>query len=109
MGCPAVLLSRRQEKKLDSSKTLRQAGIPAEGAVLRLDVTGDGGSGASGPPITIKVRVEGGKTFTVSTTTVSRDAMQGVAVAGGGGGGGGGRGGVCAAVVALIDAGYRLG
>eukprot|EP00903_Cladosiphon_okamuranus_P019497 g17930.t1 len=63
-----------KEKKLDGSKTLRQAGIPAEGAVLRLDVTGGGGGGgdgggASGPPITIKVRVEGGKMFTVSTTT----------------------------------------
>ena len=77
--CLAVLLTSFQDKKLDNSLTLRQAGIPAEGEiVLRLDVTGGGGSGggeggggASGPPITIKVRVEGGKTFIVSTTTVS--------------------------------------
>ena len=80
LSTAVLLLTSFQDKKLDNSLTLRQAGIPAEGEiVLRLDVTGGGGSGggeggggASGPPITIKVRVEGGKTFIVSTTTVSR-------------------------------------
>ncbi|CAM9824735.1 unnamed protein product, partial [Ectocarpus sp. 8 AP-2014] len=60
------------EKQLESGKTLRESGIPPGRVDLRLDVKGGSGSGgdcASGAPITLKLRVEGGKAFMVTTTT----------------------------------------
>lgn len=62
----------QQDKKLDSGQNLREAGIPEGAVTLRLEVTGGGGGGgaAAGPPISLKVRVEGGKTFKVGTTMV---------------------------------------
>ncbi|CAM9834066.1 unnamed protein product, partial [Ectocarpus sp. 6 AP-2014] len=61
-----------KEKQLESGKTLRESGIPPGRVELRLDVKGGSGGGgdcASGAPITLKLRVEGGKTFMVTTTT----------------------------------------
>lgn len=78
---PSSLSAEIQEKKLESSETLRQAGIPEGEVHLRLEVSGgSGGSGggsacASGLPISLKVRVEGGKTFTVGTTTASFEKL----------------------------------
>ncbi|CAN0412540.1 unnamed protein product [Ectocarpus fasciculatus] len=60
-----------KDKQLESDKTLRESGIPPGRVDLRLDVKGGsgGGGGASGAPITLKLRVDGGKTFMVTTTT----------------------------------------
>ncbi|CAB1117070.1 unnamed protein product [Ectocarpus sp. CCAP 1310/34] len=61
-----------KDKQLESGKTLRESGIPPGRVDLRLDVKGGSGGGgdcASGAPITLKLRVEGGKAFMVTTTT----------------------------------------
>ncbi|CAM9747983.1 unnamed protein product, partial [Ectocarpus sp. 4 AP-2014] len=67
-----------KDTQLESGKTLRESGIPPGRVDLRLDVKGGSGGGddcASGAPITLKLRVEGGKTFMVTTTTVSQEAF----------------------------------
>lgn len=57
-----------QETLLDGDKSLMDCGIKGD-AMLRLEVTGEAAC-FSGPPISLKVRTDGGKTFTVEITMV---------------------------------------
>lgn len=57
-----------QETLLDGDKSLVDCGITGD-TMLRLEVTGEDAC-FSGPPISLKVRTYGGKTFTVETTMV---------------------------------------
>ncbi|CAM9360143.1 unnamed protein product, partial [Laminaria digitata] len=55
-----------EETLLDGDKSLMDCGIKGD-AMLRLEVTGEAAC-FSGPPISLKVRTDGGKTFTVEIT-----------------------------------------
>lgn len=61
-----------QGKELSNTCALMDVGIKGD-ANLRLEVKSKAGGAASfsGPPISLKVRTHGGKTFKVEITTVS--------------------------------------
>lgn len=67
-----------QGKLLDLDQRLLDAGITGD-VLLRLEVTGEA-SCFSGPPISLKVRTAGGKTFTVETTMVRYEHVVSVLV-----------------------------